>query len=811
MTSQSVSFDFLSRGASQLSSDFRRTGDSATLAAKGARLLADSLDKQRRATDASARATLSLVKADAILEEAEKVLSDEALRAEFALKQQADAARKAGRANEEAAASAAAAGEGFGGLGGGMGVAVAAGVALAPVLVTLGVGFAGLGAAAAGVAGPIEKAAHKAGGLKANLGSLDAEQRLVAVGVLGLGKQFAVFQKELEPEVVGAFSEGLKIAGRLMADVRPVAQATGKAFDQFLGQFGATLQDPQWQRFWAFMAATAPQDMRLLGNTVIGLTNDLPGLLRALQPAAEGVLTLGGDATKALGPLTRLIGVAEGIDKAEFSQARSTDKAAESWTNKYIPGAKAVNDWLTRVQHTLSGTSGATDTYSAAAQAAADKTRAMRLQAAAAAASVAGLMKAEQASLTTLTTYAGDLVTTAGDAASLRTALKASHDQIGLHTAAQRASFASANTYISQLAKTASEAYTSGHGVDASIKAIKGGLPVLDQAKTRNRAYWQEVAALVGWLRRLQAIHRITEQIRVTGTGHWAATSGELPGQPGMHFVGRYAAGSEGAAPGWAWVGEKGAELVRFHGGEHVLSHEQSRRVAGYASGTYAGGLAGLRPWASHANTVSERATAAWVAMAETAQMIARFARAFSAIGGAVGGDAAANIALGRRMFPWPAYMWPAQLALWTRESSWNRFARNPSSGAYGIPQALPATKMPFAAQAAGGSHAGAQIGWGYGYERGRYGNPLAAWAHELRFGWYGNGLDTVFKVPTVIGVGDRGPEHVRVTPLRGGGEHRVVVELRLDALGLDEFQLHSLRRAIRTRGGNAQLVLGRN
>jgi hypothetical protein len=77
---------------------------------------------------------------------------------------------------------------------------------------------------------------------------------------------------------------------------------------------------------------------------------------------------------------------------------------------------------------------------------------------------------------------------------------------------------------------------------------------------------------------------------------------------------------------------------------------------------------------------------------------------------------------------------------LWTRESGWSRFARNASSGAYGIPQALPPTKLPAAGQASGGSHASPQIDWGMGYVKGRYGTPQGAWAHELSAGWYPSG-----------------------------------------------------------------------
>lgn len=86
---------------------------------------------------------------------------------------------------------------------------------------------------------------------------------------------------------------------------------------------------------------------------------------------------------------------------------------------------------------------------------------------------------------------------------------------------------------------------------------------------------------------------------------------------------------------------------------------------------------------------------------------------------------------------------WSAQrgdlINLWNRESGWRWNADNPSSGAYGIPQSLPASKM-----ASAGSdwhdNAATQIKWGLGYIQGRYRDPAGAWAHELSSGWYDEG-----------------------------------------------------------------------
>lgn len=72
---EAIVFDFVGRGADRLAGDFRKTGDSAALAARGARVMADSLDKQRKAALASTGATLTLAKADRLLAEAEDELS----------------------------------------------------------------------------------------------------------------------------------------------------------------------------------------------------------------------------------------------------------------------------------------------------------------------------------------------------------------------------------------------------------------------------------------------------------------------------------------------------------------------------------------------------------------------------------------------------------------------------------------------------------------------------------------------------------------------------------------------------------------
>ncbi|MET0812416.1 MAG: lytic transglycosylase domain-containing protein [Microbacterium sp.] len=75
-------------------------------------------------------------------------------------------------------------------------------------------------------------------------------------------------------------------------------------------------------------------------------------------------------------------------------------------------------------------------------------------------------------------------------------------------------------------------------------------------------------------------------------------------------------------------------------------------------------------------------------------------------------------------------------VALWNKESGWRVNAHNKSSGAYGIPQALPGSKMA-SIGADWETNPATQIIWGLNYISGRYGTPCGAWDKSQRSGWY--------------------------------------------------------------------------
>ena len=102
-------------------------------------------------------------------------------------------------------------------------------------------------------------------------------------------------------------------------------------------------------------------------------------------------------------------------------------------------------------------------------------------------------------------------------------------------------------------------------------------------------------------------------------------------------------------------------------------------------------------------------------------------------------GKYSGNKAVGCSLLGWAGFA-TSQMSclepLWSRESGWNETAGNQSSGAYGIPQALPGSKM-----AEYGSdwmtNPVVQVKWGLTYIKGRYGTPCDAWSAFQSKGWY--------------------------------------------------------------------------
>jgi hypothetical protein len=100
-------------------------------------------------------------------------------------------------------------------------------------------------------------------------------------------------------------------------------------------------------------------------------------------------------------------------------------------------------------------------------------------------------------------------------------------------------------------------------------------------------------------------------------------------------------------------------------------------------------------------------------------------------------GTSSSNQRLGKQMaadWGWTGDQWGCLRILWTKESGWS--TTDSLGSAYGIPQALPGSKM-----AKAGSdwrtNPATQIEWGLGYIKGRYGSPCSAWGHFQSRNWY--------------------------------------------------------------------------
>jgi hypothetical protein len=708
-----------------------------------------------------------------------------------------DKVGKKGGSAETAAGGLSAVAGGGGIPGGGMGALIGAGVILSPVLVTLGTGLAGFGAAAYGSLSPVLKASQATGGLQKNMHLLNPEQQALARSLHGLGQQYDSFQKQLQPEVMTAFGTGIKIAGTLMHDTAPVAAAFGKALDQSLSGLGTDLRGAQWQDFFKWMAANVPTDMRLVTGALSNLGNSLPALLEELNPVAQAFL---------------------GVTDAATGLIRISANAGQglNFSGKAAGQASGPMGWLARNSHevlinleTFGGqaavqAAGGLTRFGKAGSGPASKGMTAIAQAAAPAITAVDLLNTALLDLNGLLSNQSAQVSWKQAQIAATKAIAAGSKAINGNSSAQLANRAkvvqstqSALTFASQELKTAG-------GTNTAARALQNQITFLERA--HDKSAWMRTE--LGLLRAaLLAIKSEKVAIRVSGQGSYTIQSGSIPGTS-VHRT--------GAAAGWRVPGFGGGDRwpAMLEGGESVVPKHLTPAVAPFLSahgvpgfaagvvGSYSGTVPGLTGWVGRENTATIRAMSAAVEAAFKAGA-SSFAAAGTA-GGPGGGAPSANAALARHMYP--AYssgpVWDAWNYVAMRESGWNQFARNPSSGAYGIAQALPPTKYPFAGQAAGGSNPAAQIGWMWNYMAGSYGGPIGAADHERAFNWYGSGLDAVIRSPTLIGVGERGPEHVRVTPGGGSGPAHVVLTVKSGGSGqtdYDRFLFNAIERGMRT------------
>lgn len=649
----------------------------------------------------------------------------------------------------KSAGATAAVGSSSGGLAGpaGMGALIGAGVALSPVLATVAVGVGGVGAAAIGAVGPIAKAAQATGGLKANMAALDPEQRKLARSVLGLENQYQGFSKSLEPQVLDDFSKGVSIAGHVMHDVQPVAAATGKALGGMLGQVDAEFQSGTWQNFFGFMAKTAGPDIQLLTNNFTDFMEILPPLLTDLQPVATGLLQITDDALKLAGAAVKVADAERTLATGASNSSGFLGKLANA-----AGRALGVMEPAIPVGQKLAHAIGQqADASSKAAPSLHDLTGALGAAVTAekkAATSTDALTASMQKNI-------GTVLTLQGDEVGWQQSLQAATKQLGSNSAGLRGNSkdALANKAAVLQATQGAVSFAEnqlnlGHNLQGASRDIQAQIHWLQIHGGKSRFARDEVHALRMEENKLQAV--IRNKILVSASGFWKVTGalqGGTPqsgGGPVQSARGMYVRDGQPGVDDQLILAQRGELVVPVSLVKAGLTDHLRGMIPGFAQGgvisSYSGSVGGGARWLAREDAATLRAVEVATAAATAAGIKSAQAAASGGgfgVAGPGGGAPAANAALARRMFPsvdWPSWNYVAM-----RESGWNQFARNPSSGAYGIPQALPPSKMGPAANPPQ-SNPAAQISWMVGYMNSRYGGSPGAAAHERAFNWYAQG-----------------------------------------------------------------------
>ena len=133
---------------------------------------------------------------------------------------------------------------------------------------------------------------------------------------------------------------------------------------------------------------------------------------------------------------------------------------------------------------------------------------------------------------------------------------------------------------------------------------------------------------------------------------------------------------------------------------------------------------------------VTDAATAALAAAGVAADQRAAAAAAAQANANTPDGARGAARSIMGSTYGWGDDQFQCLDSLWTKESNWNYRASNGSSGATGIPQALPGSKMAsFGTDWA--TNATTQVKWGLDYIKRSYGTPCSAWGHSEAVNWY--------------------------------------------------------------------------
>lgn len=191
-----------------------------------------------------------------------------------------------------------------------------------------------------------------------------------------------------------------------------------------------------------------------------------------------------------------------------------------------------------------------------------------------------------------------------------------------------------------------------------------------------------------------------------------------------------------------------------FHNAEDTITAANATLVAAQGKVDASGLAASVASLSDYrkipVDKVADLAKATRAEAAKTAAAAAAFDQAQAQAAAEAAAAAAAELAaantpdgarayasdLAASQYGWGADQFQCLDSLWQKESGWSYTAYNASSGATGIPQALPGSKMATAG-ADWETNARTQIIWGLGYIQSAYGTPCSAWSHSQSVNWY--------------------------------------------------------------------------
>jgi TP901 family phage tail tape measure protein len=367
------------------------------------------------------------------------------------------------------------------------------------------------------------------------------------------------------------------------------------------------------------------------------------------------------------------------------------------------------------------------------------------------------------------------------DIDTLKTNLNNSAGKTGLLTQKQRDSRAQFEAVITDTKQLLTQTGLSSKQIENNRQRVLDLIPKLREWAGHNKTLRQEVNDLAAALRNVPK--QTNSNVNVHADGQWSpGTLSQIRDvanvKAGIHFRSR-----GGRLPGY---GGGDRNLTMLEDGEAVVSKETTRRYAGTLKamgvpGMQAGGLVGMPSFigSRYDHTIHNAdAALASVAAAEMRRLTAALHQLTASLSGGYpgGGASGPGAAAAQRyaasilhLYGWGQNQMPPLISLWNGESGWNYKAYNASSGATGIPQSLPGSKM-----AAAGpdwrTNPATQIRWGLGYIRDTYGSPANAYAKWLSRSphWYGNGGWITEPIAGVglrtgkrYGFGERGDEHV--------------------------------------------------